>query len=283
MIYGDERKQDSIPGALFMISVAFEDAPETPCDYIIVSDRKQSKPISNIYHYSESNARELITSYLRSDHLKRGIINGKRYVARKLVYSRDGSKMFNILKPVKTIIKPHGGFNSSLKEGNAEIVDILMYSPFTKRYEISKATFDKNLEICYMDIIHFRNFVAQFGNPGLPYEFKTSSRKSQYWATLHDQSILMAYGYNVSQSENLSTRYRRELLAEIMDLEILTAEEIIRYLNFFIAHHQSDKDYYARFKWAEDVQFVLGYKINPERFLVTSQKPDLTREVSKDT
>ena len=32
--------------------------------------------------------------------------------------------------------------------------------------------------------------------------------------------------------------------------------------------HRQEKDYMAREKWKLDLEFVLNYKVNPERFLI---------------
>ncbi len=55
---------------------------------------------------------------------------------------------------------------------------------------------------------------------------------------LAQESILYQYGYNVSESENLTGETRRKILSILVDFEILKINDIISYLDFF---YQSEK------------------------------------------
>ena len=52
---------------------------------------------------------------------------------------------------------------------------------------------------------------------------------------LAQESILMQFGYNVSQQEGLSATSRQKILAVLIDNKIMTKNEIISYLDFFIS------------------------------------------------
>lgn len=78
---------------------------------------------------------------------------------------------------------------------------------------------------------------------------------------LAQESILMQYGYNVSQTEDLSSARRKKILAVLVDNDILTKSEIISYLDFFI----NQRKYQSRFekaieKWESDKEFIEDYK-----------------------
>lgn len=78
--------------------------------------------------------------------------------------------------------------------------------------------------------------------------------------TLAKKSILMQYGYSVSQQENLSSRRRQKILAILVDNDVMSKSEIISYLDFFINQRQ----YQPRFdiaisKWEEDRNFISIY------------------------
>lgn len=78
---------------------------------------------------------------------------------------------------------------------------------------------------------------------------------------LAQESILMQYGYNVSQTEDLSSARRKKILAVLVDNDILTKSEIISYLDFFI----NQRKYQSRFekaieKWESDKEFIEEYK-----------------------
>ncbi len=77
---------------------------------------------------------------------------------------------------------------------------------------------------------------------------------------LAQESILMQYGYNVSQSEGLSATRRQKILAVIIDNNILSRSEIISYLDFFISQRQYQSKFeLAVSKWEADREFVESY------------------------
>ena len=81
-------------------------------------------------------------------------------------------------------------------------------------------------------------------------------------AKLAQESILMQYGYNVSQMEGLSATRRQKILAVIIDNKVLSKNEIISYLDFFIRQHgrRSNMEL-AVAKWEDDRDFVEHYGI----------------------
>ena len=78
---------------------------------------------------------------------------------------------------------------------------------------------------------------------------------------LAQESILMQYGYTVSQEFDLSETTRRKILANLIDNKIITKSEIISYLDFFISQHTSSKYQMAVGKWELDRDFVRDYNI----------------------
>lgn len=79
---------------------------------------------------------------------------------------------------------------------------------------------------------------------------------------LAQESLLMQYGYNVSQIEGLSSTKRQKILAVIIDNKIMSKGEIISYLDFFIHHHGLRSNMaIAVSKWEEDREFVENYRI----------------------
>ena len=79
---------------------------------------------------------------------------------------------------------------------------------------------------------------------------------------LAQESILMQFGYNVSQTEGLSSTKRQKILAVIIDNHILSKSEIISYLDFFISQRQYQSKFeLAVSKWEADREFVEEYRI----------------------
>lgn len=79
---------------------------------------------------------------------------------------------------------------------------------------------------------------------------------------LAHESLLMQYGYSVSQINNLSEERRKKTLAVIIDNKILSKSEIISYLDFFINQRLSISNMETAItKWTEDRDFVQNYKM----------------------
>ena len=78
---------------------------------------------------------------------------------------------------------------------------------------------------------------------------------------LAQQSVLMQYGYNVSQTEGLTQKERRKILAVIIDNKIMSKSEIISYLDFFISQRAGRSSMeIAVSKWEDDRDFVEFYR-----------------------
>lgn len=79
---------------------------------------------------------------------------------------------------------------------------------------------------------------------------------------LAQESILMQFGYTVSQTEGLSSTSRQKILAVMIDNDVLTKSEIISYLDFFISQRQHQSKFgIAVSKWEADREFVEEYRI----------------------
>lgn len=238
----------------------------------VITNSKEPQMIQGVIvtHYSSLLARELLTSVYRSSRTIK--LNEKIYKVVRPYYpssSRGEKPIFPMeLKPSEMRIKAGGGISSSIKNNLSEVVDVLLFSPFTQRYEMARATLDHTDGECFMDIGIFRAFVKEYGNPGLQLSFEESSSFGLSFDELRVESILHAYGYTVSESDALTEAERRELLTEIVDLELLTIPYIVNLLDFFIRTHTSDKYYNARDKWKRDMKYIADYKINTQRFLI---------------
>ena len=88
---------------------------------------------------------------------------------------------------------------------------------------------------------------------------------------LAKESVLMQYGYNVSQKEDLSSMQRQTILQSIVENGILSKSEVVSYLNYFINQRiNRDTDMYdvAISKWREDRDFILYADLGiPQRVL----------------
>lgn len=80
------------------------------------------------------------------------------------------------------------------------------------------------------------------------------------------ESILMQYGYSVSQTKMISEPMRHCILGLMIDEHILSKVEIINYLDFFINQRKNISQYkIAIQKWRSDREFVRAYKLHNSR------------------
>ena len=78
---------------------------------------------------------------------------------------------------------------------------------------------------------------------------------------LAQESVLMQYGYTVSQQEGLSQKRRRKILEVIIDNNVLSKTDVISYLDFFINQRKHQRKYmHAVEEWKSDREFVSKYK-----------------------
>lgn len=257
-----------INGSIMLVTLKNENEK---CDYVITNCREpQLYPNVRIIRYSTPLARELITSIYHSK--KHIVIKDKEFKVERPYYpsySKESGQVFPIeLMPSEIRIKSDGGYSTSIKNNYEEVVDVLLYSPFTKRYEIAHATYNHAECECFMDIGIFRTFIHKYGRPELPINIGVPSFPGRNFDELRNESILHIYGYSVSEADGLTESQRHELLAEIVDLQLMTTSHVVYLLDFFVKTHTSDRDYYARDKWERDKHYISNYKVNPNRFLI---------------
>lgn len=84
---------------------------------------------------------------------------------------------------------------------------------------------------------------------------------------MNDHSVLNIYGYNVNAIENLSDEQRHEILASLVDRNILGKSRIASYLAYFIRLNEGKKKDFsdAINKWNSDRDFILDYKVGSRR------------------
>ena len=256
---------ESIPSAAVLLTIEFFSQPGTEYVYIISNKPIQTRK-KNILPYEHSIARELLTAaYYKGRHLC-GVINDNRF---KVIQKKEKDENPPLI-PHEINIKPGAGYYDTHESNRNRLVDLLIYSPFTQRYELCKASYDKYDQKVYMDIRRFREFIYNYGYnyKETPIVFNQTRSAGLNFEEMNAESILKGFGYNVSQESNLSASARQGILTEIVDLGILNVYQVVRHLEFFITMHPKDKDVVARQKWEHDKQFISDYRVNPKRFLI---------------
>ena len=242
--------------------------------FCIVNDQEVQDVSRGVFYYTHWIAREILAGIIKPEKNGRVNINGTILnVLTSTNLDRIAKNADSILQRVE--IRKNGGYSrfGNRDEYNNEIVDVLMYSPFTKRYEITRASYDKSSRSYYMDITRFRSFVREYGNPGIKIWAGVSGYKGGgNFDMLNHESILYAYGYNVNQTNNLSAEYRHQILADVVDLNIMTVREIVKLITYNMNLHSQERNWLARKKWQEDIDFITDYRLEPDRFIIAKTK-----------
>lgn len=84
--------------------------------------------------------------------------------------------------------------------------------------------------------------------------YENNNSTGLYNNNLASESVLMQFGYNVSQKDDLPAEQRRRILAAIVDNDVLKRNEVVSYLDYFISQrkNQKNKDGSLRYKDAMD-------------------------------
>lgn len=252
----------SIPDSAILLNIS---CAEETTDYIITYSWHEDT--KNLVCYKSEKGRELLTAAYYSKRNKSGEINGKPF---HVNYTYERTASYPII-PSSITIKPGAGYYNGRESVRNQYVDLLIFSPFTQRYEICKASYDGYEKTVSMDIRRFRSFIHKYGYDYhlVPLEFPAVRRTGSIIDDLRAESVLKGYGYSVAEKANLSRSERQTILAEIVDLKILSIQQIIKYIDFFLQLHNKESDYFARIKWEEDKTFISDYHHNPKRFLIS--------------
>ena len=86
------------------------------------------------------------------------------------------------------------------------------------------------------------------------------------------------WGYTVSQARGYSDAQRQGILEDIIDYGIMTKDEVLSYLSFFMHLNHNGSDV-ALSKWKADREYIADYKlgsskrIRVEKIIVYEKKP----------
>lgn len=118
----------------------------------------------------------------------------------------------------------------------------------------------------YLGQREYEHYRGRFGPVLGNFSFPESTQSDPDSVSLSKESPLMMCGYNVRESEGLTSRERHLILANMIDRRILSKPRIIDYLQFFISWREGNPSMRnACNKWREDLAFVRDYSMNTQR------------------
>lgn len=243
----------------------------------IVSSREDRNNKNDVFHYTDLFARQLLLEIHRQS--KSIDIAGVIFDILKVFrigVEKDPLRRHTEIDTI--VLRSGGGLYQGLFDSGTELVDILLFSPFTRCFEVAHASYDTENALYYMDAKVFRKFVMQYGNPGVRIAAYQSGLLRNF-STMKEESVLHAYGYVVGNS-GVPENARQSLLGEILDLGLMSSHSILCLLELNLSTHPGEKYRNARACWEADRRFVMEYKVNPDRFVVAGIGIDASKRIA---
>lgn len=162
------------------------------------------------------------------------------------------------------------------KHNNHKIEDVkAVFTTISRLGTVNKITIPAGYcSTCNMYFI-MESTYKRIKNSGIPIcrtmdekSYETNNSTGLYNSNLASESVLMQFGYNVSQKDDLPAEQRRRILAAIVDNGVLKRNEVVSYLDYFINQrkNQKNKDGSLRYKdamdkWRSDRAWINQYKL----------------------
>ncbi len=246
--------------SVILITVLEDVSSGTYNTIVITRDRESERIGSNFFYIGNLNTRRFLTQLVHDKQTEFDYDENKYKVLNyEFKWGEDA------IIPAQIELGDNGGYYPG-EDDSLEVVDVLLYSERSHMFELARATYDKADQKYYMDISAYREFSLKYGKPDIPFTISIVSDK-EFGA---EKSLLNRCGYNVNATDNLTTKERQRILADVIDLELMTPARIISFLEWVEKKHRQHIE--ACYKWEEDIAFVRDYKVNPQRFVVGELK-----------
>ena len=232
--------------------------------YTIVTDMGDRDPSNNIFHYTEDISLKIMTAYILGD-FKWQLDGQEFFFAEERIRNdaaQDRLPYISAQTPVSIQKKSNGG----LFDINRDLVllDAVAFFPCQGMLIPVRVTYDRKNGIYFIDGRLLENYADKYGLMICRYV----SSNSRGWANLRDESLLHQLGYNVGQSDGLTSAYRHKILSQVMEAGILKPAQIITLLKGLIGRNGSVLgNELARRKWEEDLNFVYNYGVKTKGFV----------------
>ena len=198
------------------------------------------------------------------------------------------NEKINVYKPEIEDDMVYGYSSLSKKDiiGRIELVDKVygfnrhLHHKFDKNGVVKKFAFkDKNgviklvelsvfyCETCNIYFDYMESYKSQLRKAGISIASVIATHVNQYGDVYdfdnhevwQEQSILKLFGYSVGYSGK-SVKERRRILRFLLDSQLMTADEMKRYLNHFITYNgEKYGNEIARMDWINDLDYINDY------------------------
>lgn len=244
--------------------------------FSIVTDTNEVDESQGIITYDFKRARKLIRAYANRESIVN--INHNYYLIQRVRKPDDWQKNKTIYNELYSHVKEREVVDFEVPEYDISQPVYVYYGTTAcerthhiKDYRGILKYNEKTVELycdycyeCQEFFMKYKNYEKLLNNYGffpLRIEFLFDDFPNNSF-NRREKSLLYLYGYSVNGANGLTDRKRQEILAFLMDFEIMSKNEILNHLQMLIdTNGKQYKNRFAVLKWEEDKQFVLNYKL----------------------
>ena len=242
-------------------------APGKLRTFTIVTSKRDSDSVKDIFHYTDRAALELITAVMMNE---RKIKVGSDNLVIEKIHKVDSGRRedaFHTLSPfcyMEVMISKNGGYYD--RDTDIIHIDGLVFCENSKCLEVMPMSYSVSMGIYFVDSRVYNQFRKSHGYPIVQYV----SRSKDGFRELRDESLLHCLGYNVGFTDGLSDAERHKMLASFVDIGFFEIHSIVNHLTFLINLNGKTR-IGACEKWNNDIEFISNYRIDSERFAFVSR------------
>lgn len=244
--------------------------------FSIVFDINDVDESNNVLPYYTKRARKLIRASTNRDSVVN--LSHNEYLIQRVRKPNGWQKNKSVYKDVYTHVKEREIMDFEVPEYDISQPVYVYYGTTAcetthhiKDYrgilKYNEKTVELYCEYCYecqeffLKYKNYEKLLNKYGFFPLRIEMLFDDFPNNYF-NRKEKSLLNIYGYNVNILNGLTARKRQEILAFLMDFEIMSKNEISNHLQMLIdTNGKQYNNRYAVLKWEEDNEFVLNYRL----------------------
>lgn len=141
------------------------------------------------------------------------------------------------------------------------------YKTMRGREVILNAQYCSRCNKCFINYSQFKIYQEKYGAILGNIRFVEQSKKYKGdFGNLALESVLKLYGYTVNQTDNLKDQERHKILANLVEYDILSKNDIIEYLQYFINRSKNQRKLIiAVRKWKRDLVWIQDYNLEKQK------------------
>ncbi len=257
------------PNSKMLISEIIKKANTSNKQFKAITFKPQTyiKPVNTVTPKSQTSNKTVNTINPKSQSLSR-TNNNNATKSSSFIDKQDFIVRTNVNKCLYSshTLTPVNALVSIINQGNAKEYSFPgMYCVKCNKYYIYEGTYQSMKRIGYIccKVIKLSDLK----------QFEENDKNNNLFDSWQSKSLLNLYGYTVDQNKNLTSKERHQILAFIIENNILSQYKIVNYIQGFIKLRKNNKNMKSAIdKWNEDMKYVLNYQKTNRNIRVSSLK-----------